>query len=96
MSDLQKIAEQAQKDAHRAKALRTAIQIVGDNADGVLMRPSIDFVGNHNHEGGEEVSRALKRMWPATWEETMRASAEELKQIEAKYAPLMSEVRKDD
>lgn len=96
MSDLHTIAEQARKDADRAQNLRIAIQCLDDNADGTLMRPHIEFIGNRNPEGGDEVSRAIKRMWPAIWEEAMRASGEELQQIEARYAHLISEGRKND
>jgi len=95
MNDLFKIAEQARKDADRASALRIAIQMIGDNSDGVLANVSVDFVGNRNREGGEEVAKTIKRMWPAIWEETMRASAEELEKIEARYAPLMNEVQQN-
>jgi hypothetical protein len=92
MSELQKIAEQAQKDARRASALRTAIQVVGDNADGALLRVEVNFVGNPpKYEAGEEVAKTIDRMWPTIWKETMEASASELKQIEARYASLMSE-----
>lgn len=92
MSDLHQIAEQARKDADRAQSLRIAIQTMGDNADGTLMRVTVEFIGDRNPEAGQEVVRTIKGMWPAIWEDTMRASADELQKIEARYAHLKSEV----
>jgi hypothetical protein len=89
MSDLQEMAEQAQKDARRASALRTAIQVVGENSDGSLLQVEVNFVGHPKYEAGEEVAKAIFRMWPAIWEETVRASRAELTEIETRYAPLM-------
>ncbi len=92
MPDLNEVAKQAQIDAKRANDLRAAIQIIGDHQSGALVTFTTDFVGTRDtYLADAEVDRTLKQMWPTIWEQTMRASAEELKQIQAKYAELMSE-----
>lgn len=92
MSDLSKIAEKANIDARRAQALRNTIQIVGDHSQPDMLRVTVEFVGHpRDYEAGEEVVKTIIRLWQAIWKETMEVSASELKQIEDRYASLMSE-----
>ncbi|UDF29320.1 UNVERIFIED_ORG: hypothetical protein LHK14_17675 [Roseateles sp. XES5] len=92
MRNLEELAAQAAIDNRRAEMLRRTIQALGEASSPEDVRFEIELRRNRSaYSEAEEIAGALKRLWPAIWEEAMRAAVAELEQIEKRYAPILQE-----
>ncbi|MBX4883980.1 hypothetical protein HJA90_10340 [Rhizobium bangladeshense] len=95
--EMEKIANRARRDANRASQLATAIEAIAASSKTDYVKITVDFIAiEGGDEAGKEVVAAIIRMWLVIWEETLRASRDELAAIQDRYAPLMQEEARYD